>query len=698
MKKEHLLFEIGCEDLPAWVGDHFINRFMPIFLDELGKNRLVSREIMFFFTPRRLILLGKDIPVCTVEEEKEVTGPKYDVAFDSSGVPTPAAYGFAKAQGVSVSALKIKQTNEKRFVYISKKIPSISSIKIFSCIIPSMLRRLDIPRGMRWNESGEIFYRPVRWIFAIFGNERVPMEFGGVKSSQNTFGHRVLSPGRIRIYNWVDYFDKIEKAFVIPDEKIRYSFIIELIKKSLRENETFDSGIVENLSNLVEYPRVIRCKFPDLRYNLPEDILSVLVEKAKGIPIFCGKSIQKEFFVISDGNCSDTIGKNYENLLRTRILDAQFFYETDLSQSFYDFRNKLEKIVFHQRWGSLLDRVNRMKKISAIISDILGLGNDEKNILTRAAELSKYDMASEMVREFPDLQGIMGAIYAGVSGECQQVCKAISEHVRPRFSGDSLPESTFGVLLGIVDRIDYLCCFISAGVDVSGSEDPYGLRRVSVALFQLVYKSGYDFDYEDIIDKIFIVYQFSASELDVTKNRIKNFLLQRFESYLETEGFPKGLRGSVLSVERLNFLRARNKLDAIRSFIRETANVDTILIPVTRVANILKQAKEKNIDIPDFKRELLKEDGEVELIMVADKYLGVLKDLLEKKNFSEFLRMLEDLKTPIDRFFDKILVMCPEENLRGNRLALLKMFNDVFLKFADFSYIKEEDIKNVEKN
>lgn len=240
----------------------------------------------------------------------------------------------------------------------------------------------------------------------------------------------------------------------------------------------------------------------------------------------------------------------------------------------------------------------------------------------------------------------MGAIYAGVSGECQQVCKAISEHVRPRFSGDSLPESTFGVLLGIVDRIDYLCCFISAGVDVSGSEDPYGLRRVSVALFQLVYKSGYDFDYEDIIDKISIVYQFSASELDATKNRIKNFLLQRFESYLETEGFPKGLRGSVLSVERLNFLRARNKLDAIRSFIRETADVDTILIPVTRVANILKQAKEKNIDIPDFKRELLKEDGEVELIMVADKYLGVLKDLLEKRISVNFCACSRILKHP----------------------------------------------------
>ncbi len=698
MRTEHLLLEIGCEDLPAWSGDHFISRFMPLFIDGLKQHKLDVREIMFFFTPRRFVLLAKDIPVHTPEEEKEVIGPRYESAFDSSGMPTPAAIGFAKAQGVPLSALKVKQTNKKKFVYVSKRIPSVSSIRIFSEIVPSILRKIDIPRGMRWDQSNEIFYRPVRWILAVFGDSIVPVEFGGVKSSRYTFGHRLLSPGRIRIQNWKNYFDMIEKAFVIPDGKVRQAYIVELAKKQLRKNETFDRSVAEGLSNLVEYPCVIRCRFPELKYSLPDDVLRVLVEKAKGIPIFSEGHIQREFFVVSDGNSGNSIITNYENLLKTRILDAQFFYDSDLSRPFCEFRKKLEKIVFHQRWGSISDRIDRLGKIAAIFSDVFGLTDEEKNILTRAAELSKYDMASEMVKEFPDLQGTMGAMYASFSGEPREVCRAIAEHALPRFSGDSLPESTSGILLGIIDRIDYLCCFISAGVDVSGSEDPYGLRRISTGLFHLIYKSGYEFDYKDVVEKILVVYEFSPSEQELAENKIKDFLMQRFESCLETEGFPKGLRASILKVEQMNFLRVRSKLDALRNFIRETSDASTVLIPVSRVVNILKQAKERNINISGFRKQLLREDGEIELATVAETYLSRLEGLLEKKDFREFLRVLGELKLPIDRFFDRVLVMCPEEDLRNNRLALLKKFNDVFLKFADFSFIREEDIKNAGEN
>ncbi|HPP66417.1 MAG TPA: glycine--tRNA ligase subunit beta, partial [bacterium] len=558
--------------------------------------------------------------------------------------------------------------------------------------------KTDIPRGMRWNQSNEIFYRPVRWILALFGNNVVPVEFGGIKASHYTFGHRFLYPKKISVRNWKDYFDRIEKAFVIPDEQIRQTFIIKLINKSLKENEIFNKTVAENLANLVEYPCVIRCHFPDLQYNLPQDVLKIIIEKARCIPIFCQGRIQPEFFVVSDGNSGADISKNYENLLRTRILDAQFFYDSDLSLPFYQFKEKLEKIIFHPRWGSIADRVDRLVKIASIVSDIFNLTDEEKNIFIRAAELSKYDIASEMVKEFPDLQGTMGAIYADISGESRQVCTAIAQHILPRFYNDSMPEDKCAILLGIIDRIDYLCCFVSIDTDVSGSQDPYGLRRISTTLFQLIYKSAIDYDYAKIIDKIFVVYGFSPSELEMAKNKIKNFLLQRFEAHLEAKSVPKGLRTAVLTIEKMRFLRARYKLDAFKDFIRETSNVDTILIPVTRVANILKQAKEKNIHIDAFKKELLQQDEEIKLASIAEIYLARLNELLGKNNFKEFLCLLAELKQPIDAFFDKILVMCPEEDLRNNRLALLKMFNDVFLRFADFSFIREEDIKNAMEN
>ncbi|MGB9643332.1 MAG: glycine--tRNA ligase subunit beta, partial [Candidatus Ratteibacteria bacterium] len=416
MQAENLLIEIGCEDLPSWSGEHFISRFRPLFIDELSNYKLSAHDILFFFTPRRFVIFVKGLPSKIAPERKEITGPRYEDAFDKDGRPTIAACGFAKAHGVPVSSLRVKNINGKRVVFVIKTIPGIATKGIIPDILIRILRKIDIPKGMRWNESQEVFYRPVRWILAMFESRSLAVNFGGVKSSGYTYGHRILCPNKIKIFNWKDYFDKIQNSFVLLDKDLRQQFILKLIKASLKKNENFEESVIDDVVNLIEYPRVIRCNFPSVDCNLPQEVLRVLILKAKGIPIFVDGQLQKEFFVVSDGNDNKDVRVNYENLLRTRILDAQFFYDSDISVPFDEFKEKLNRIIFHQKWGSVAKRVERLKMLAFDVSEMVGLDAEQKKTLIRAAEICKYDLASEMVREFPDLHGIMGAMYAKLSG------------------------------------------------------------------------------------------------------------------------------------------------------------------------------------------------------------------------------------------------------------------------------------------
>lgn len=696
MKTKNLLIEIGCEELPAWAGEHFTKRFRPLFIEHLAVRNLEADEIKIFFTPRRFVIFVKNLAIKVPSEEKEITGPRYEQAFDENGKPTSVASGFARAHNVPISSLRVKELADKKIIFVVKKTPTISSADVISEIVPAILRKIDIPRGMRWNESKDVFYRPVRWILAIFGDNKVNIEFGGITSSFYTYGHKLLYPAKIRISDWKDYFDKIQKAFVIIDTEIRIKFIIGLIEKLLNDFESFDKDIVNNLANLVEYPCVIRCKFPRIEYDLPKEVLSLLIKKAKGIPIFCDGNLKDEFFIVTDGNSGENVRENYENLLKTRILDAQFFYNSDTSIHFELMEKKLDRIVFHQKWGSFASKVERLKQISTEVSVIFGLSSDEKTVLFRSASLCKNDLTSEMVREFPELHGIMGAIYARNAGENENVCKVISQYKNPVYPGDPLPYNKCACILGIIDRLDFIVGFISAGTDLSGSEDPYGLRRTATGFFAIVDKLGIDLNYSLIVDSVLNVYQ-KLENIKDKRDSINEFLLQRFEASLEYDNYPKGFRSGVICIDGMNFIRVRKKLETIKDFIRDTQDADVIFIPVSRVANILKQAEEKGIQISEFDEELLKEPAEKNLAELYRDFSKKSDEILEKKDYSEFLKILSELKRPIDEFFDNVLVMCPQENLRNNRLSLLKKFNDIFLKFADFSYIKEEDIKNVRK-
>ncbi|MCL5674187.1 MAG: glycine--tRNA ligase subunit beta [Candidatus Omnitrophica bacterium] len=695
MDTKNLLIEIGCEDLPSWTGESFVHQFKNSFRTFIENRKLRFDDINVFWTPRRIVLFVKGIPEKTPAEKKEITGPRLNIIKDENGHYHPAIMKFAQAYNIQPENLMIKEAGDKKAVYFLKETAPVPVKNIIGEAVMEIIKNLNIPKSMKWDNSGLKFYRPVRWLFSLWDNEKISMHMGDVKSSCFTYGHRLISPGKIQVKHWKDYFDVIQKNFVIIDREVRKKFISALVKEKIQTEENVDETLFENLAELVEYPVLLRCKFPSDVPYIPDEIVKIIIEKAEGIPLYKNKILCREFLIVSDGIDNPDCIRNYEKLIRDRIMDAVFFYNNDLQKNPGTFIEITKKILFHPQWGSLYQRTERLCTIAKKISDILSLNESSSKNLCRAAELSKFDMASSVVREFPQLSGTMGKIYAKKWDENETVCQAIEDHLRPKFPGDSLPVSYEGSILAIIDRLEYVCTFISSNAEISGSEDPYGLKRIGNTLFDIIWAKKYNIELTPLIHET--VDAFKLKNPSGTEKNIRGFIIQRLEAQLGFEGIPKGVRAGIISVENLNVYRIREKANAFSRFIGTVEGAENIFVPFSRMANILKQAKSHNIINWYFDEKLLVEKEEKNLFEIFKSNEDKVKAFIEKEEYLLFLNKLLDFKKPVDDFFDKVLVMCPEENIRNNRLAFLEKMNNMFLFFADFSFIREEDIKNARK-
>lgn len=468
MNKQNLLLEIGCEDLPSWAGISFAGQFKNAFCRSLAVKKLACREPEIFYTPRRLVVLAKDIPEKTEPETKEISGPRLSDLKDEEGNFLQPVLSFARAHGVAPEKLSVRDTNGKKTVFLLKKIEQVPAAAILENTVNEILSGIKIPKAMKWDESGFRFYRPVRWVLCLLGNKTLSLKIGNIKSSNCSYGHRLLGKGKIRVKDWKDYFDRVQKGFVILDTEVRKRFIAEQAVKKLNEDESVDTSLYGELANLVEYPALLRCKLPGDVFGLPEEVLKILIQKAEGLPVFKNGKLCSEFLVVTDGIENSVCTGNYERLIKTRIMDAAFFYKNDLSKSLEDLTEKTKKILFHPAWGSLYQRTERLCRISKQFAVSMGLDETAAGNLFRAAYLCKADTASEMVREFPELQSVMGKIYAEKRGENGTVCTAIADHLKPAFSGDSLPVSKEGTHLAVIDKTEYIAAFITAGAEIWG--------------------------------------------------------------------------------------------------------------------------------------------------------------------------------------------------------------------------------------
>ena len=690
----NVILEIGTEEIPAQYMENALKDLNRLAQKYLEESRINYKEIKVYGTPRRLILFIFHIKEKQEEIFLKIKGPAYSIAYNKDLQPQKPALKFAQSQEVNVEDLIIEDTEKGKYVFASKSKIGQPTIDILSQIFPKMIKSLQFPKSMRWEEKSLRFIRPIRWILALYGKEIIKFNLNGLDSENITYGHRLLAPQKIKISSTQEYFKKIEKNYVIIDPKIRKNIIKTAIKQIIKEingEKIINEKQLNEITYLVEYPNVILGKFDKKYLELPKDVLIEVMEKhQKYFPVFKNKDELLPLFIVIINNSkkhASKIREGNENVLRARLEDAKFFYQEDQKISLEKRVDKLKNVIFQEKLGSLFDKTRRLELLCDYIADGLQVEQKVKKDLLRSAHLCKADLVTEMVKEFPELQGIMGKEYAVLSDEGKEVAEAIFEHYLPRFSGGRLPVTKSGMILGIADKVDTIIgCFVM-GLTPTGSQDPYGLRRQSRGKIAIILKNNLKISLKDVIQKSLSLYKESVSvELKIDENeivsQILSFLKQRVKNIFLEDGVRYDVIDAVLAVDNVgDVVDIKHRIKTIEELYNQPI-FRKILNSSNRVLNLSKNNEETEID-----KSLLKEKAELNLYHNYESIYPRIKEFICKKEYKKVFKLLGDLCEPVDEFFDQVLVMDKDRDTRKNRIALIKKIGILFNQVADLSKI-----------
>lgn len=700
METKNLLFEIGTEELPSSCINEGMLSLEKNAIEKFSKNRIDFKSIKTYGTPRRLVIFAKGINVLQNPSEKIIMGPPKKIAFDEKGNPNQAASGFARSLDIRVEELEFTET--ERGQYLCKKISEKEeeTRNILPEILADILNSITFSVQMTWADWQIKFARPIRWMLAVFGDEIIKVKIESVESSDFTFGHRTLSAGKIKVSKADGYIDFLEKeGKVILDKEKRRALILDKIKNIENENLVrakviINEELLDEIINLVEIPNVLLGSFPDSFLVLPDEILVKAIEYHQryfAVKDIDGKIIPK-FVVVQNGieDKDHSIIKGNERVLKARLSDASFFYSEDKRHSWENWEEKLKGVVFYSGLGTMYDKQQRLEKICIYILNKL----KQKNIAVdkkieagciRASHLCKTDLVTNLVVEFPELQGVVGREYAKERKEEKEVSEAVFEHYLPRFYGDMLPQSFTGTILSLADKLDTITGMFLKGNIPSGSEDPFALRRKATGIIQSLIDKEFDIDLGKIIDYCISLYNI----FDISKNQdnIKNaenifsFTAARLKFLYEKQQKRSDIIDAIIGSGCKSVKEMIKRYDAVERIILEGLFED-IVTPMIRCKNI-----SKNKEFTDIKEELLKEKAEK--LLYAE--LVERKCKIENNNLSgkyeESLREIIAFRKTIDRFFDEVLIMDKDESVRNNRISLIGEILDLYLGIADFSVI-----------
>ncbi len=703
MEKE-LILEIGTEEIPAGFLEQATKDLGVIAQRELGDNLLPYKDIQTFGTPRRLVLMVTGLSDKQGDRIIETLGPPKRIAYDESGAPTKAALGFAKAQGVDVRDLVILQHEKGELVTVRRKTKGEKTERVLKNLLPKIILSIPFRKSMRWGNGNTAFARPVRWILSLYGGKTISFKLENVKSGSKTYGHRFMSPRPIRVKTWDEYKNGLEKGFVILDPEKRRQIIksrISEIAKEIGGIPLEDKELLQTVVQLVEYPVVLKGNFDNEFLQLPQEVLiSVMKNHQKYFPVFSISNDQKLFphFIFVCGtrieNPQIVIVGN-ERVIKARFTDARFFFEEDKKAPLVEKVEKLKSMVFLSDLGTYYDKTKRMEDLVTLIGVRLGFQDSVKELI-RAAELSKADLATQMVFELPELQGTMGKYYALISGEKEEVARAIGEQYMPTSRDGKLPETGFGAILSIADKTDTIsACFIS-GLTPSGTSDPYALRRQAIGIINIMLNKKFHLSLREIfnasLNRIWNQPHIKIiANQDTLLTEIMDFIVERFRNIMISYGFSQDVIDAVISAEGNDIgndiVKTMNKIEALSEF-RESPDFNSLAITFKRVVNIVKGQPRVEINQP-----LFVEPAERQLYQVYSNAKETVSQRLaheknvSERNYRETLDLMKNLKGPVDEYFDKVLVMDKNEEVRLNRLSTLWEIRDLFFMVADFSKI-----------
>jgi glycyl-tRNA synthetase beta chain len=687
MERDYLL-EIGCEEIPSgfigpalWHGGRQLE-------DSLRKARLAFGKVDIMGTPRRLAYIVRGLAERQEARSETVLGPPKAVAFDAAGKPTKAALGFAKSQGIGVETLSAFPTDRGEYVGFVREEAARTAQEVLPGIVADFVPSIPFRKSMRWADLDVRFARPVQWIVSLYGEEVIPFRFGNIDAGRVTYGHRFLSPGAIDLPSPDAYAGKLAEARVLVDLEVRKGRIREgLLELAGRTGMKWveDEPLIETVANLVEFPVVMQGRFEEKYLSLPREVLVTSMRNNQKYFVFeDGRgNLRPAFAFVSNMVVPDerVVVAGNERVLRSRLADAEFYYGDDLRIPLFERAGALKKVLFQADMGTYWEKTERMAEIASFVASFGFPGKAED--CRRAAFLSKADLTTGVVKEFPELQGVMGRHYASKTGETEEISRSVFEHYLPKGQADDLPATDIGAAVAIADKIDMVCGCFGVGLVPTGTADPYGLRRHTLGLLSILESRGLRIRIEELADRSLATLsgklKFPADEV---RRKVMEFIAGRYLNLQVSRGIPGDLVEAVIAAGMTDVADLRSKLDALVAFRAQEA-FEPLAEVFKRAINITKTYSGPL----DVSESLFEADEERALHAAAHGVSGRVTAAARDGRYAEAFREMAALQPLVAAFFEKVLVMAEDARVRNNRLALLKGLSAAFSSVADFSRV-----------
>jgi len=683
---EEFIVEIGTEELPPTALRKLAESFSAGIKLGLNEAELSYGTVSTYASPRRLAVKIEQLQLAQADKTVERKGPAKKAAFDADGNATKALQGFARGCGAEVAELSEIETPKGIWMVYYLEQKGKQATELLEQIVSQSLAKLPIPKRMRWGDSSVEFVRPVHWVMMLLGQQIVPATILGKKTSNTSRGHRFHAPNEVVINSASSYVSQLETSgYVIVDMDKRKNLIasqVEAAAKQAGGTAVIDKDLLEEVSSLNEWPSAIVGDFDESFLSVPAE---ALISAMKGHQKYFhmvddNNKLMAKFITISNIESSNPESVKYgnERVIRPRLADAKFFWEQDLKQGLDSFLPRLAKVVFQKKLGTVLEKTERLQILAVKVGQVIGANEAD---LKRAAKLSKSDLMSEMVGEFPNLQGLMGSYYAREQGETEAVACAIKEQYLPRFAGDALPEQTVAQSLAIADKLDTITGIFGLGQVPTGDKDPFALRRSALGLMRIIIEKNIDVDLKDLITFSVKLHQ-SVSVTDELINNIFNFIMSRLKAYyadkeISTEQFEAVY--ACLPNQPLDFDK---RIKAVKQFA-SMPEAESLSAANKRIANILKKAKIAKFKAVDA--NLFELDAEKDLFNTIQALSSKVLAFTKAKDYTSALQTLASIKQPVDTFFDEVMVMAEDEAVKQNRLAMLESIYSLFINIADIS-------------
>lgn len=681
------LFELGTEELPPKALKTLMNALRDGVQQGLKAQNLGYDALHAYASPRRLALLVKDLAEKTPVKEVVTWGPPAKIAFDDNGKPTKAAEAFASKNNLSVAELTTENDGKADKLVARAKAGGQPAVELLGDIVNDALAKLPIAKRMRWGASRTEFVRPAHWLVMLYGDEIVDAEVLGLRANRCTRGHRFHYNHELDLFSPGDYLEKLASTgYVMADMNARRELIREQVEaeaKKVNGTAVIDEDLLDEVTALVEWPVALLGNFEKRFLNVPaEALIASMKEHQKYFHLVdAGGQLMPHFITVANIESEDPaqVIDGNERVIRPRLSDAAFFFDTDLKHTLESRREALKPIVFQKQLGSVFEKTER---IAALAKTIAGDLNADPALAERAGQLCKSDLVTEMVLEFDNMQGIAGYYYARNDGENDDVAQAMMEQYLPKFAGDALPATTTGAIIALADRLDTISGIFGIGQQPTGSKDPFALRRASLGVLRLLVEKELDLDLRQLLEQA-VAQHSGLTDTDGLVDRILNYMLERFRAWYEDANIP---------VEVFQAVNARGVTCPLDIDLRVKAVYEFYQLPQAqalaaankRVSNIL--SKSGAPDAP-LDQTLLQEDAELALANAVSTKAQQVAPLFKEREYTRALTALADLQEPVDRFFDQVMVMADDEKLRTNRLALLQQLGDLFLAVADISLL-----------